>query len=96
MARLEPYNAGESIKLRSYGRGTRLFVVTPSGMELSIPAPSGTYNLWLPEVGRWVVQWDQGEVEHLEVVPAIEPEPEVVELPKRPLPSGNFATGRPQ
>lgn len=85
--RTEPYILGENVKLRPYGRGARVFIVKPSGVEMRIPCdPASAVNLELDEIGGWTVQWEAGEVEPLQVIAApslelVEEEVVVVPLP---------------
>lgn len=72
------YVVGSTVRVRPYGRGSALFVVAPSGNEFKLKLRDrGSIDLWLPELGTWVLQWEVGEPEQIEVVadervPAVE------------------------
>ena len=68
--RTEPYVVGEEIRLRSYGRGERIYLILPSGIEMHVPALTGSYTLTLSEPGEWTVRWENGEPEKLQVIAA--------------------------
>lgn len=91
MARqLGPFQQGEVVTMRAHGRGDALLVTTPSGIELTIPAPRGRTDLWLPELGTWTYRWSESEAETLEVV-ASEVVEEVAETPPVALPTGSLS-----
>lgn len=79
MTRLAPYKQGEVARFRRRAP-TRpaLIVKAPDGLLLSIPAPNGVVDLWLPQVGTWLLRWeDQQEIQSVEVeIGEVDHEPE--------------------
>ena len=91
--RTDPYIVGEEIRLRSHGRGEKVYVVAPSGIELGIPVPHGSYPLTLSEPGEWTVRWEKGDTEKFQVVRA-DPSPPAEEQESEPVkkPSASLST----
>jgi hypothetical protein len=74
------YNVGEVVRMRPHGRGSYLWIKTPSGIEITAPSEGGgSVNLWIAEPGEWQARWELGELETFDAVVAVEEEPEEVE-----------------
>jgi hypothetical protein len=88
------YNVGDVVRMRPHGRGSYLWIKTPSGTEIKAPsADGGSVNLWIAEPGEWQAKWELGELETFEAVVVVEEEPEEVET-VMPL-SHPFTTNTP-
>ena len=69
--RTQPLTVGEITRLR-VPRGCTVIVDAPDGLQLRMPAPNGTVDLWVPQAGEWRVSWPGGDTT-LEVADAAAP-----------------------
>lgn len=70
LRRNKTHRVGDVVQFR-VPRGCRVMVTAPDTMHLELPAPNGVVDLWVTQVGEWLVEWPKGR----EVLTVVEAEP---------------------